>query len=540
MPENDESEFDVVVIGSGAGGLTAAILAHDKGSKTIVLEKSNKLGGTTSISAGVIWIPNNIHSLEAGVQDSREAALTYLRRITMDVENMDLLRTFLDEGPKMVEYIETHTPVKLGVSMFPDYHPEFDGAKSGRSLDQDPFDGKILPQDMLERIRRSPFFPPITMRERDEWKSVLNFDFELMAKRIENKILTMGSALIASLLKGCLDRGIKVLPEAHVINLITRDGRTCGAKVKLGDGTVAIKARRAVILACGGFDWNDQMKKDFLRIPVVIPIGVPSNEGDGITMGIELGAGLGNMSEAWWSPVIKVPGEELDGRPIARPFNSERALPGSIMVNRAGKRFVNEAHNYNDVGKALHTFDPVSYDYTNIPSFLIFDDQYRQHYNFLTLMPGDQMPSWVLRTNSLSDLALELGINGAVLSDTVTTFNKYAETGIDLDFHRGESDYDRAYGDPGVSPNPCLGPLSSAPYYGVQVLPGTLGTKGGVKINTKSQVLNTRGNLISGLFATGNVTASPMGSGYPGAGATLGQAMVFGYLAGIYSSLDKN
>ncbi len=160
MPENDESEFDVVVIGSGAGGLTAAILAHDKGSKTVVLEKSSKFGGTTSISAGVIWIPNNIHSLEAGVQDSREAALTYLRRITMEVENMDLLHTFLDEGPKMVEYVGTHTPVRFGVSMFPDYHPEFDGAKPGRSLDQDPFDGKVLPQEMLERIRRSPYFPP--------------------------------------------------------------------------------------------------------------------------------------------------------------------------------------------------------------------------------------------------------------------------------------------------------------------------------------------------------------------------------------------
>ena len=538
MLENDGSEFDVVVIGSGAGGLTAAILAHDNGSKTIVLEKSNMFGGTTSISAGIIWIPNNIHSLDAGVQDSRDAALTYLRRITMGLENMELLHSYLDEGPKMVEYIGSHTPVRFAVSLFPDYHPEFEGAKHGRSLDQEPFDGKTLPPDMSERIRRSPYFPPITMRERDEWKSVRNFDFELMAKRIENKIFTMGSALIAALLKGCLDRGIKVLLEAHVKSLITKGGRPCGANVKLADGNVVINATKAVILACGGFDWNDQMKKDFLRIPVVTPLGVPSNEGEGLTMGIELGAGLGNMSEAWWSPVIKVPGEELDGKPMARPFNSERALPGTIMVNRAGKRFVNEAHNYNDVGKALHTFDPVSYEYTNIPSFLIFDDQYRQHYNFLTVMPGDHMPSWVIRKNSLSELALELGINGEALSDTVSTFNKYAETGIDLDFHRGESDYDRAYGDLGVSSNPCLGPLTKSPYYGVQVLPGTLGTKGGVKINSKAQVLNIRGKLITGLLATGNVTASPMGSGYPGAGATLGQAMVFGYLAGIYSSID--
>ena len=540
MLEIGDSEFDVVVIGSGAGGLTSAILAHDRGSKTVVLEKSSMLGGTTSISAGVIWIPNNIHSRNAGVQDTREAALTYLRRITMNVEDNGLLHTFIDEGPKMIDYIGTHTPVKFGVSMFPDYHPEFEGAKHGRSLDQEPFDGSLLPPDILERIRRSPFFPPITMRERDEWKSVLNFDFELMAKRIENKIFTMGSALIGALLKGCLDRDIRVIPEAHVINLITKGGKTIGANVKHDGGNIAIIANRAVILASGGFDWNDQMKKDFLRIPVVIPLGVPSNEGDGITMGIELGAGLGNMSEAWWSPVIKVPGEELDGKPLARPFNSERALPGSLMVNRSGKRFVNEAHNYNDVGKALHTFDPVSFEYSNIPSFLIFDDHYRRHYNFLTTMPGDPIPNWILRKNSLKELALDLGINGEVLSDTVSIFNKYAETGVDLDFHRGASDYDRAYGDLGVSPNPCLGPLAVPPYYGVRVLPGTLGTKGGLKVNSESQVLNIRGKLIAGLFATGNVTASPMGAGYPGAGVTIGQAMVFGYLAGIYSSSDKN
>ena len=540
MLEIGDSEFDVVVIGSGAGGLTSAILAHDRGSKTVVLEKSSMLGGTTSISAGVIWIPNNIHSRNAGVQDTREAALTYLRRITMNVEDNGLLHTFIDEGPKMIDYIGTHTPVKFGVSMFPDYHPEFEGAKHGRSLDQEPFDGSLLPPDILERIRRSPFFPPITMRERDEWKSVLNFDFELMAKRIENKIFTMGSALIGALLKGCLDRDIRVIPEAHVINLITKGGKTIGANVKHDGGNIAIIANRAVILASGGFDWNDQMKKDLLRIPVVIPLGVPSNEGDGITMGIELGAGLGNMSEAWWSPVIKVPGEELDGKPLARPFNSERALPGSLMVNRSGKRFVNEAHNYNDVGKALHTFDPVSFEYSNIPSFLIFDDHYRRHYNFLTTMPGDPIPNWILRKNSLKELALDLGINGEVLSDTVSIFNKYAETGVDLDFHRGASDYDRAYGDLGVSPNPCLGPLAVPPYYGVRVLPGTLGTKGGLKVNSESQVLNIRGKLIAGLFATGNVTASPMGAGYPGAGVTIGQAMVFGYLAGIYSSSDKN
>jgi len=224
--EIGDSEFDVVVIGSGAGGLTSAILAHDRGSKTVVLEKSRMLGGTTSISAGVIWIPNNIHSLDAGVQDTREAALTYLRRITMNTGDTGLLETFIDEGPKMIDYIRTHTPVKFGVSMFPDYHPEFEGATHGRSLDQEPFDGSILPQDIFERIRRSPFFPPITMRERDEWKSILNFDFELMAKRIENKIFTMGSALIGALLKGCLDRNIRVIPEAHVTNLLTKDGKT--------------------------------------------------------------------------------------------------------------------------------------------------------------------------------------------------------------------------------------------------------------------------------------------------------------------------
>ncbi|MFQ6010737.1 MAG: FAD-binding protein [Nitrososphaerales archaeon] len=536
----DDSEFDVVVIGSGAGGLVAAIMAHDKGSKTVILEKSNKLGGTTSISAGVVWMPNNRHSRGANVQDSREDALTYLRRVTMDLEDADLLNTFLDEGPKMIDYVEAHTPVRFAVSMFPDYHPEFEGGRHGRSLDQEPFDGKLLPTDIFQRIRRSPYFPPITMRERDEWKSVLNFDFELMSKRIEENVFTMGSALVAGLLKACLDRGIHILPETHATSLTSSEGSVHNVRAKLRDGETTIRANKAVILASGGFDWNDQMKKDFLSIPSVAAVGVPSNEGEGITMGIELGAQLGNMSEAWWTPVIKVPGEELDGKPIARPFNSERALPGSIIVNRAGKRFVNEAHNYNDVGKTLQTFDPVSFEYTNIPAFIIFDDQYRRRYNFLTVMPGDPMPQWVSRRSSLSELALELGINGEMLNDTVSNFNKKALAGTDSDFHRGESAYDRAYGDLGVSPNPCLGPLTTPPYYGVEVSPGTLGTKGGLKINSSSQVIDVRGKLITGLYATGNVTASPMGRGYPGAGATLGQSMVFGYLAGIDTSIGKN
>jgi len=532
MDSTTGSSYDVIVVGSGAGGLIAAILAHDNGSKTVVIEKSAMLGGSTSISAGGIWIPCNKLAMEAGIQDSKEEALRYLRRITMGQSDEKLLNAYLDEGPKMVEYIREHTSIHFGPYRFPDYHPEIDGANSGRALViSELYDGKQLPPDIVKRIRRSPFFPPITSKERAEWKSTNKLDLELLAKRVKDKIFTMGSALTAALVKECLDREISLIPEARVRGLIYLDNQVQGVTIEQNRGDVKMNSK-VVILACGGFDWNEQMKRDFLKLPVVSPMGVTSNEGDGIIMGMEVGAGLGNMNEAWWTPVIKVPGEEIDGKPVSRSFNDERARPHTIIVNRSGRRFVNEARNYNSVGKALHYFDPVLYEYPNIPSFLIFDNTYRLKYNFLTVMSGEPIPSWVTSGDTLSELAGRLGVNSAELMKTVSGFNMYVKSGIDLDFHRGESEYDKRYGDLSNEPNPCLGIIDSSPFYGVEVYLGTLGTKGGLKTNSDAQVLNIKGRPIPGLYATGNVTASPMGIGYPGPGVTIGQAMVFGYIAG--------
>ena len=529
---------DTLVVGSGAGGLIAAILAHDNGSKTIVIEKSAMLGGSTSISAGGIWIPCNNLAIEAGIKDSKEDALRYLRRITMGQGDEKLLGAYLDEGPKMVDYIQQHTAIHFGPYSFPDYHPEIDGSNSGRALViSELYDGKLLPPDIVKRIRRSPFFPPINSKERAEWKATNKLDLDMVAKRIEDKIFTMGSALTAALVKECLDRGIDIIPEAPVRGLIYRDNVVQGVKIEQNGENVEMISK-VVILACGGFDWNDQMKKDFLKIPVVSPMGVTSNEGDGIIMGMEVGAALGNMNEAWWTPVIKVPGEEIDGKPVSRSINDERARPHSIIVNRSGRRFVNEAHNYNAVGKALHYFDPVQYEYQNIPAFLIFDNNYRAKYNFLNVMPREPIPRWVKSGDSLTELAGRLGIDSMELKKTISEFNTYAKSGIDLDFHRGESEYDKRYGDLSNELNPCLGTIDNPPFYGVEVYPGTLGTKGGLKTNSDAQVLNVKGDIIKGLYATGNVTASPMGIGYPGPGVTIGQAMVFGYIAGKNAALE--
>lgn len=527
-----DGEFDVIVVGSGGGGLVAAITAADLGARVAVLERSTRFGGTTAYSGGKIWIPDNHHMRRLGIPDSREAAARYLLHVC-GADYPEMIDAYLQYAPEMAQYVEDRTPLSFYPCVnYPDYHPTFDGATlGGRALDAQPYDASGL-GDLLQHVRRSPTFLPFTHEEWETWRFPANFDWELIGERIGNDVVTTGAAIAASLVQGCLDRGIALYRSARGRTLLQdAEGRITGIEVEQEGQTYTLRATSGVILACGGFDWNPDLQRRFLRGPALGAASPPGNEGDGILMGMEIGAQVGNMSEAWWAPLLQVPDETVDGEPLFRALINERGLPGSIIVNRAGQRFVDEAHNYNDITKTFHHFEPVAYEWPNLDAWLIFDDAFHQKYSVATIMPGEQVPDWVARADTPAALAEQLGIDPDGLEATLARFNAFAREGEDRDFARGGNAYDQYYGDASVAPNSNLAPLEQPPFYAVKVLPGMLGTKGGLVTDTHARVLDLQNTPIPGLYACGNTAAFWLGRGYPGPGASIGPAMTFGYLA---------
>lgn len=529
------AEADVVVIGSGAAGLLAAIVAADRGASVLLFERSSLFGGTTGFSGGKIWIPNSRHQRQAGLDDSPADARRYLER-AVGIGHPHMIEAYLEHAPPMVEYVEEHTSLRFYCCRnYPDYHPDWPGARpGGRPLDAVPFDASVL-GDLADTIRRSPSFLPFTQEEWESWRTVTNFDWSLIAARIESRTYTMGAAIVAGLLHACVERGVELHAETRVVRLQQdADQRICGVIVTDAEGNErATSTRWGVVIASGGFEWSDSLRQLHLRAPVDAAASPPGNEGDGLVMGAEIGAQLGNLSEAWWMPLVQVPGEEVDGRQLSRALITERGLPGSIIVNRAGRRFADEAQNYNDLSRYMHRQDASTYEHPNLPAWLIFDTAFRERYALTTIMPGQPVPDWVASGATLGELGEQIGVDAAGLEATVQRFNGFARSGRDEDFRRGESVYDRYYGDASVVPNPNLAPIAKAPFHAIRVLPGTIGTKGGLVTDAAARVLSVRGAPIPGLFASGNVASFWLGGGYPGAGASLGPAMTFAYLAGL-------
>lgn len=345
-----------------------------------------------------------------------------------------------------------------------------------------------------------------------------------------------GQALIGRLLRACLDRNIEPKTEHAARELIIEDGRVCGVKFSTPDGEIDVAAD-AVILATGGFEWNESFKRAFLRGPMTHPVSIQTNTGDGLKMAMRAGAMLGNMREAWWMPVMEVPREEVStGVSLVA---GQRTLPRSIMVNRKGKRFVNEAANYNAFGAAFHEQDVSAFDYQNLPCWLIFDQGYIDRYGFgmIAGTPGEAPPQWVSRADTLVELATKLGIDAYQLEKTVARWNEQVAEGRDTDFQRGEAAHDMWWGDPDRrgSHEATLGPLDNGPFFAVENKSGALGTKGGPQTAPNARVLNIDGQPIAGLHAAGNVMASAMGMTYGGPGGTIAPGMVFGFLAGRYA-----
>ncbi|MGF7154244.1 FAD-binding protein [Novosphingobium gossypii] len=531
-------EADVVVLGSGGAAMTAAIAAHDFGaSDVVILEKSGMVGGTTAMSGGMLWIPNNPHQIAAGLEDTDEDIVAYLDALAPGALDPDTLMAFMENGPEMIRYLAEKTPVRFhAYADFPDYQPYLPGARpdGGRSLDNEAFSFDRLGK-WATRVNPTKMAYPV----RGSLMEAINgtLDEATLAEREAGDYRGLGQALAGSLFKAVLDRNIPVEFEKRARKLIKDGDRVIGVIAESADGRdFRVRARRGVVIATGGFEWNEALVRTFLRGPLTGPVSVPENEGDGLLMAIEAGAQLGNMQHAFWQQsVLEFKPQHRDAKPNYMLGSDERARPGAILVNRAGKRFVNEAANYNAMGKALHAFDAGNHSYANLPYWLIIDQRYRDKYPTFNTQPGSPPPSYMLQADTLEELADKAGIDSQGLVATVARFNDMVRKGHDDDFNRGDNTYDNFYmwGDAAFDPPyRTLGVIDQGPYFAVKMESGALGTAGGPRTNADAQVLDWSGNPIPGLYAAGNAMAAVLGEGYGGAGGTLGPGMTFGYIAG--------
>lgn len=524
-----KSEFDVVVVGSGASGMTAALAAAKSGSKVVLIEKNSRFGGSSSLSGGQIWIPNNTLQKEYGIKDSPEMAIRYIKKISMGRSKVSLIRTFVEKAPEALDFLIRNTPIRPVLRVEePDYRPELEGAlKGGRTLDPGLFDGDTLGNE-YKNILHNPQYHFMGRHVTSiEFEKIMRGEEIAELKERKSSTLALGEALVGALRKALLDMNVPILLSCRATKLLLEGRRVNGLEAMTRKGKSVFYCRKAVILAAGGFEWNRVMKRKYLEFYSENSAGCTSNTGDGIRMGISVGASTNLMDQAWWFTLIKKPGEKR-----GYLSTSERTLPGSIIVNKNGRRFANEAMNYNDLVREMIKVNVYKCMRENVPSFLVFDSTYASKYTFLGLR---RIPGWVKRDNTLAGLGKKLGINQKNLVLTVEKFNKDAAKGKDTDFGRGESFYDKHWGD-STRDNPTISPLDKPPFYGVRMLAGDIGTKGGLSTNIHSQVLDSEEKPIEGLYAAGNNASSIMGLGYAGSGATLGPCITFGYIAGMHAS----
>lgn len=527
MPELNEA--DVVVVGAGAAGMTAALAASRLGASVLILEKGVQLGGTAAISGGIVWAPMN-HHIDPADPDSREAALAYFNALEGGDIDPEVLAGFVDHAAEAIRFLEDSSRLRFApLKGYPDYYMDRPGARpqGGRALDSGLFPYGELGPWKAKVLTATTY--PLTVAETPLGGATSFPAPEVMAARIASDTRGFGQSLVAGLLEACLKAGVDIRPETPARRLVRRDGRIAAVETDAGE----VRARRGVIVTTGGFEWNEGLARSFLRGPIAHPASPPGNTGDGLRMLMAAGAALGNMTSAWWCPTIVTDETWPDGAPRATPVLIERTLPGSLIVNAEGLRFCNEAVNYSAIAGAFHAFDPGRYGYRNQPAWLIFDHGYRQRYPFFSLPPGDDAPVWMLRDASLEGLGTRLGIPAGALEATIARFNAGAVAGTDPDFGRGESPYDRFYGDrsrPGALAT--LAPLDTSPFYAVPLHLGVLGTNGGARTDAAGRVLDHDGQAIPGLYAAGNVMAGATGGVYAGAGGTLGPALTYGYLAG--------
>jgi 3-oxosteroid 1-dehydrogenase len=549
-----DKQVDLLVVGSGAGGLLSALVGAAHGAEVLIVEKESQWGGTSATSGAGIWIPASDQAAEAGFDDKVDDAFRYVRGLSADNVPDANIRAYVSRAADMLRWMGTNTDIRYCAFPYPDYHAENPGGSPTgyRTHMPLPMDGRRLGRDVETLRFASPaaslfgylnwhFDETYTLLFRQKgWqlhllKSLARywFDWPFRFKSRKDRRLTLGNALVGGLRMALNDRGVPLWLDSPMQDLVVEDGQVTGAVVRHRGRDLSVRARRGVILAAGGFDKNADMRGQHAPLypNALYSGGTAGNTGDSIRAGLAAGADTMNMQSAWAAPVFYVPGEDR-----GRLCTIERALPGSLMVNQRGARYLNEAASYHVVGQQMARREAEHGDAS--PSWFVFDHAYRHNYPVGPLLP--LMPDWfqrgevrsILRKGrTVEALADDMGVDPAALAATVARYNDHAAKGEDPDFHRGQAAYDKMYGDPRVAPNPCLRPLDKGPFYAMPIYPGDIGTNGGLRTDDRARVVDAKGAAIAGLYAVGNNAASAMGESYPGAGVTIGPALTFGYIA---------
>lgn len=546
MGEAWDTEVDVLVVGSGASGLSAAIKAADAGLRTLVLESTEKWGGTTNLSGGGLWMPNNPLMAKLGIPDSVEEALSYLDAAIGDAgpaSSPERRRAFVASVPEVYRFLEGHGVRWTAAKDYPDYYPDRPGGKIGRSIEVEPFDAKRL-GDWF-RSSRCDESVPLPLKTDDVWLLTrawstrdgfargVRFFFRTLGGFLRGKRLYgIGAAFVMTLMEIVRRQGTEVLLSTPLRSLVVEDGVVVGAEASRPDGSaLRIRARDGVVLAAGGFAQNTEWRQKYHGIPGYSSAAA-GDLGSAIEIAESIGAQLALMDDAWWGG--SVPSAGPGGGPMFAV--AERSMPFSIIVDSSGERYTNESASYIDFGHAMLERNKTV---PAVPSWLILDTRNRRRYLNSALAQGSKKlreAGIVHKARTIEELAGRLGMAPENLRSTVDRFNGFARTGEDLDFGRGRTAYDRYYGDPGVRPNPNLGTLEKGPFTALQLVPGDLGTKGGLLTDADARVLDTSGAPIPGLYAAGNTTASVMGRTYPGPGSTIAPAVIFGYRAAQHAA----
>jgi succinate dehydrogenase/fumarate reductase flavoprotein subunit len=557
-----DAEFDVVVVGSGAGGMAAALTASIEGRSVLLVEKSARIGGSTAVSGGAVWAPLNAQSEKVGHPDTFEKVWTYMQNTVGDAAPADMQLAYLQACAGMVDFFEKHTDVKLVARSYsPDYYPDREGAAlGGRSLDPAMFDGRLLGHKFSEL--RDPLREfmvlggmMITMTDakhllavtrsftswREGMKLVIRYFSDRLRGYHRGTRLVLGNALAGRLFKSVLDREIDYWLNAPLRQLLLRDGRVNGISLVRNGQTVLVRARQGVIVATGGFPWSESLRNELYPQPTgPWSMSPQANRGEGITLAREAGAalGTGHVSPAFWAPVsiLKKP----DGTEVRYPHLVwDRAKPGLMAVNAAGQRFVNESTSYHEFVLGMYRSDKTV---PSFPAFLVCDPNFMERWGVGLALPGGRPRDHLVRAGylhqapTLRALAYEIGVDADGLEASTARFNRFADSGKDDDFGKGSTSYNRYLGDPGHQPNACLGKLQQGPFYAVKVYAGDIGTACGIRCNESAQALDTQGQPIPGLYMVGNDMHSVMGGEYPAPGITLGPALTFGWIAGRHAA----
>jgi 3-oxosteroid 1-dehydrogenase len=554
-----DHSVDLLIAGSGGGGMVAGLAALDCGLEPLIVEKQALVGGSTGLSGGIVWLPNNPLMRADGIADSHEDGLAYLCDVVGDIgapSSPARREMFLTAGYEMLNFLIRKGVQLVRCSGWSDYYPNHKGGnEAGRAVEGIPFDAAEL-GSWSDKVQ-----PPLAKNYgyavlTNELRSVQYFNraprafavatrvfLRTAAARVRRRqILTNGASLIAQMLKALMDLSDGQPPlwiNAAMDDLIVEDGRVVGARVVRGGTSLNVEARKGVLLAAGGFGHNAEMRQRYSGDQpneAKWSIANAGDTGEVLQTAMRLGAKTDLLDEAWWLPSVFI----ANGGAAAASLGSGRQRPGAIYVDSTGRRFCNESNSYVEVGKAMYANKAV-------PCWMIFDDGYVRRYvtssNPLKFRQrNQQLPPELIesgavkRAASVEDLARQIDLPADELTHTIQRFNQFAAKGLDPDFGRGQSAYNDCLGDPGYRPNAAVGPLNRAPFYATRVVPADVGTCGGVITNEYAQVLDEQDQVIDGLYATGNTTATVMGRTYPGAGASIASSMVFGYVAARHAA----